>query len=152
MWGDSIIAQIFRLDIFLIFKRTWRRLCNNGLRGEHGGRCQLSVSIPLLLFEASRDWNTRLPECGREIEWSFSVTGVNVSAFLSTIDTISTPAKVFASSLILTVISYLQWSIPDPELWASPSRHSLDSKWIKIGTISNLAFTDCSLTQIIGYL
>lgn len=97
---------------------------------------------------------TKRPVClnvGGETEWSFSVTCVNVSAFLSTIDTIFTPAKVFSSSLILTVISYLQWSIQAPVLRAFPSRYPLDSKWIKIGTLSNLTFIDFSLTQIIGY-
>lgn len=131
LWRYLHNYQIFRLEIFLIFKRRWRRLYSISLWDAHGCCCQLSVSISILLVEASWDKNAHLPACGRETEWSFSVTRVSVSAFLSTIDAIFTPAKVSSSSLILTVISYLQWSIQVPVLGASSSRYPLTANGSK---------------------
>ena len=145
MWGCLNNHQISRLEIFLIFNLEMA-LQRSSLRRSWLLSSTLSLSEDFLL-KAHVTKRPVCPNVGGEMSGLFLLL---VSAFLSTTDTIFTPAKVFSSSLVLTVISYLQWSIQIPVLRAFPSRDPLDSKWTKIGTLSNLTLIDFSLTQIIS--
>lgn len=97
---------ITRLVIFLIFKENLAITLWN--------QCRFFSASTFLLKSPV----TCFCGCGKAARLSHYC--VSVSAFLSTIDMISTPAKVFSSSLILPVISHLLWSIQATALWTFP--------------------------------